>query len=75
VTNQISIPQLAMMAYANNAAQGELARAIPQALSIEPRKVSREATVYASSQSSRRFYSSPARPASRATGARRPVRR
>ena len=47
VTNQISIPQLAMMAYANNAAQGELARAIPQALSIEPRKVSREATVYA----------------------------
>ena len=46
VTNQISAPVFAMTAYANNAApQGALAA--PQALSIEPRKVTSTASVYA----------------------------
>lgn len=46
VTNQVSTPQYSM-AYVNNAApRGEFA-APPMTLAIEPRKVSREATVYA----------------------------
>ena len=49
VTNQISAPQFFQSAYANNAApRAEFAaKALPQMLAIEPRKVSRTATVYA----------------------------
>ena len=45
VTNQISAPQA--MEYANNAAPGAAFAAPPMTLAIEPRKVSREASVYA----------------------------
>jgi uncharacterized protein YggE len=47
VTNQISAPQFSMYAYDNNAAKEKRAGLAPQALSIEPRKVSRSANVYA----------------------------
>jgi uncharacterized protein YggE len=48
VTNQTSSPVFQMSAYANNAApQAERFREAPEALSIEPRKVSSTATVYA----------------------------
>jgi hypothetical protein len=47
VTNQISTPQFQMSAYDNNAAPTAGLRAAPQPLSIEPRKVSSTATVYA----------------------------
>lgn len=46
VTNQISTPQYSR-AYANNEAPTGAYAAPPMTLSIEPRKVSREATVYA----------------------------
>ena len=48
VTNQISTPPAYFRAYDNNAAPGgSFAAPSPQPLAIEPRKVSREATVYA----------------------------
>jgi hypothetical protein len=45
VTNQVSAPP--SMMYANNAVPGESYAAPPVTLAIEPRKVSREASVYA----------------------------
>jgi hypothetical protein len=46
VTNQIS-EQRFVAAYANNGAPGGAFAAPPMTLAIEPRKVSREAAVYA----------------------------
>jgi hypothetical protein len=46
VTNQISPPQIPKLAYAHSA-PGEAMAAPPQELAIEPRKVSRTASVYA----------------------------
>jgi uncharacterized protein YggE len=48
VTNQVSTPVFEMRAYANNAPMAGMADAAPpQALSIEPRKVSASASIYA----------------------------
>ncbi|MGA2218625.1 MAG: SIMPL domain-containing protein [Terracidiphilus sp.] len=47
VTNQISTPQSSMFAYANNAAPEQRGAFAAPPLSIEPRKVSRTASVYA----------------------------
>jgi uncharacterized protein YggE len=47
VTNQISGPQFLMRTYENNAVPTAAFAAPPQALAIEPRKVSRTASVYA----------------------------
>jgi uncharacterized protein YggE len=47
VTNQISASPSYQMAFANNSAGNASYAPPPQALAIEPRKVSREATVYA----------------------------
>jgi uncharacterized protein YggE len=47
VTNQITATQSGMVSYANNSAPGGGFSAAPQPLAIEPRKVSRTASVYA----------------------------
>jgi uncharacterized protein YggE len=47
VSNQVAAPVFAMRAFAGNAVQMDAKSAAPQALSIEPRKVTSSASIYA----------------------------